>query len=386
MPYTTYIKNYSEQQIELYFSDTPHYTVRSQLKNAGWHWNATKECWTIRLSRDAEKQAISIGASDGTPPNSNPEVATEQMDLNSIRRSMSTLFKDPAFMTYSLQQIDEYLNGLSGKEPKYVHVDQSSADGAVFVLADQVNVQFATVGIVRAPERVDECKQIYSIDSPFAQTPIRNVACSSPYVIYNNSVYGIVAVSDTDFIRSVINHTRQLNIADSYTDIWVYRLKRPCPNHQVQSVTAYVASDRSCVEQPINVTYCPVCQRYYINADQYRAFVHSNGLPYLRIQSFDTPDYSSWREESLLHYMGYNVSSVDGLSQQERWHILEHAVDTKAMSKAEVIAFLEFLIHQNENNCRFVNAVDKWRIDVQHIRNYRIAEQKYVRGRFVLKL
>ena len=386
MPYTTYVKNYSTQQIELYFDTVPHYSVRSQLKSCGWYWNAEKMCWFARLSRDAERQAISFGASDGTPPESNPEVVAVEMDLESIRSSMAILFKDQKFKTYSLHQINEYLDGLSGSKPEFVCVDQPGADCAAFVLADPINLKFATVGITNDSEQVNEYKHIFSANSQFAQNLIRNVAYSRPYVLYRNSIYGIIGISDTEFIRRIITHTSRLNTPDSYVDVWVYRLKRPCQNHNIESVTAYIASDRSSVEQPINVAYCPVCQRYYINADQYRAFIQRNGLPYLRLKSLTAPDYSSWQEESLLHYMGYNVNAVDNLSSHERWHILEHAIDTKAMSKIEVISFLEFLIHQNENNHRFDNACEKWKTDVQYIRNYRMSDQKYVRGRLVLHL
>lgn len=95
----------------------------------------------------------------------------------------------------------------------------------------------------------------------------------------------------------------------------------------MESVTAYVASDRAYQEEPINVAYCPVCNRYYINAEQYRAFTKMHGLPYIRLRMDAPQDYSCWKEESLLHQMGYNVNTVDNLSETERRSILEHAID-----------------------------------------------------------
>lgn len=386
MSHATYIKNYSDQKIELYFDSVPNYSIRSQLKNYGWYWIAEKMCWSTCLSQSAERQAISIGATDGTLPESNPEIATDKMELNSIQAAMVAIFKNTVFKSYSLSQINDYLNSLTGANPKFVHVNQVGADCAAFILADPVNLKFATVGITNNSTLANEYKQIFDANSSFAETLIRNVAYARPYVLYRNSVYGIIGVSDTEYIRQVITHTQQLNLSYSYADIWVYRFKRPCQKHNVQSVTAYIASDRSLIEQPINVAYCPVCQRYYINADQYRTFIHRNGLPYLRLKSFIQPDYASWQKESLLHYMGYNVNTVDNLSNHDRWHILEHAIDTKAMSKIEVISFLEFLIHQNGNNPRFAKAIQKWKIDVQYIRNYRIREQKYIRGRLLIRI
>ena len=200
-----------------------------------------------------------------------------------------------------------------------------------------------------------------------------------------SEIFGIIGVSDTTFTRTIISHNRNLNLPNAYADIWVYRLKMPCTHHNVQSVTAYVASDRSPVEQPLNVAYCPVCQRYYINADQYRSFTHAHGLPYIRLRIADTPDYRNWQEESPLHHMGYNVSAAEDLTSDQRHAILEHAIDTGVMSKIDVISFLEFLIHNAEHNPCLVNASTKWRTDAEHIRYYQLHEQRYVRGRLLLR-
>ena len=308
------------------------------------------------------------------------------MDLDAIRESMVSLFKNSTFRTYSLQQITDYLDNLSGGTPMLVNVDQvNPANTAIcaVVLTNPMQLKFEKLCVVQDSRLANEYRKVYHIDSPFAQNVMRSIAFRRPYLLFKNNVYGIIGVSDTEFTRNIIAHTRNLNLPNAYADVWVYRLKMPCKHHNVQSVTAYVASDRSPVERPINVAYCPICQRYYINADQYRAFTQSHGLPYIRLRTDASTDYRTWQEESLLHHMGYNVNALEGLSADKRHSILEHAIDTGAMSKIEVISFLEFLIHNAEFNPRFASACDKWRVDAAYIRNYRLHEQRYVRGRLL---
>lgn len=383
-----YIKDFSAQEIKLYFSDVPSKSIRTQLKANGWIWNPTELYWYTDLSKADEEFAKSIGAIDGTPANSNPDISPVEMDLDAIRESMVALFKNSTFRNYSLQQISDYLDSLSGGTPMFVNVDQVNQENTAIcavVLTNPVQLKFEKLCVVQDSQLANEYRNVYHIDSPFAQNVMRSIALRRPYLLFKNNIFGIIGVSDTSFTRSIISHTRNLNLPNAYADVWVYRLKMPCKHHNVQSVTAYVASDRSTVEQPINVAYCPVCQRYYINADQYRSFTHAYGLPYIRLRTDAVPDYRSWQEESLLHHMGYNVNAAEDLTPDQRHAILEHAIDTGAMSKIDVVSFLEFLIHNAEYNPRFVNAINKWRADVEHIRNYHLQEQRYVRGRLLFR-
>ena len=109
-----YIKDFSAQEIKLYFSDVPSKSIRTQLKANGWIWNPTELYWYTDLSKADEEFAKSIGAIDGTPANSNPDISPVEMDLDAIRESMVALFKNSTFRNYSLQQISDYLDSLSG--------------------------------------------------------------------------------------------------------------------------------------------------------------------------------------------------------------------------------------------------------------------------------
>jgi len=386
MPYIYYIKSYADKQIELYFENVPHYSVRSVLKSNGWYWLAEKVCWTTSLSKQSEQLAISLGAIDGTAPNSNPATSTDQMDLSFIRKSMCQKFKSRVFEQYSLRQIKDYLDNLPKSNPLFpifISSEQSNANCVKVLLGNLENNNLEWIVLTDNAESIDEYQNVYSLDSPFAKALLRSVAFSRSYILYKDAVYEIYSVTDTAFLKCVIQHTQKLNDTSDYVDVWIYRLKSPCHPEHMESVTAFISSDRAYREQPINVTYCPICNRYFINIEQYRAFTKMHGLPYIRLKMDISPDYSAWQEESLLHLMGYNVSSVDNLSDGERRAILEHAIDTDPSLKPRIIGFLEFLIHQNENNMRFVNACSKWRSDVEHIRKHRISEQRYIRGRLL---
>ena len=157
----------------------------------------------------------------------------------------------------------------------------------------------------------------------------------------------------------------------------------PCSTHPkaIESVTAYVPVSGDALLKEINIYHCPECKKYYINAEQYIGFAKKYGLPNVRLRLKATEhisDFSNLREESILHFIGYNVSENDNLSEDERRKKLLHALNTHAMTKAEIISFLEYLIHRSEGNIRFYNACAKWKRDAEFIRNYALDKQKKI--------
>ena len=146
MAYRYYIKNYSLQELELYFESIPSASARTLLKQNRWIWNSTRGCWTTYLSSQAEQIAKSLGAVDGTTPSSNPATNTEKMDLGLIRRSMSETFNAPEFQACSLKEIKAYLNTITEPKPQYIKLDPEYANGFVVLLCDS-NSRFTMIGI-----------------------------------------------------------------------------------------------------------------------------------------------------------------------------------------------------------------------------------------------
>lgn len=185
-------------------------------------------CWVAPLSKQSEQFSLSLGASDGTPQNSNPAIASVKMNLDSIKESLCKIFNSTVFKDYSLYQINEYLDSLPASKPLLIQIDQDSDECAAVSLCNPINLDFDTIVITSNHEFVDEQRNRYDFDSPFAMAVIRSITFSRPYILYKNAVYGIMGVSETTFLKRIIYHTHTLNCANGYKDVWIYRLKRPC--------------------------------------------------------------------------------------------------------------------------------------------------------------
>lgn len=175
-------------------------------------------------------------------------------------------------------------------------------------------------------------------------------------------------------------------------EIWVYTNKSPCSSHPkaIESVTAYVTSMRTMQEHPLNINYCNVCGRYYINTEQYNEYARRYGHPILNLcfdeeAASDKYDYSTWQQESVLHFMGYNVNAEADLSPEERREVLVTALDNEILTKAQVVSFLEGLIYRGKRRYNMRNAVLKWSSDLEYIRDYQLNTQRKVKGTFYLR-
>ena len=169
--------------------------------------------------------------------------------------------------------------------------------------------------------------------------------------------------------------------------IWIYKGKTPCNIHKGDAVQlrAEVTSVRDGKEYPINVFYCPKCKKFYINVESFNAYAKRYGIPMVNLEysySGVNSGFGNFKEESLLHFLGYNVNASENLTQTQRRKILSEAIDAKIVTKQGIIRFLERLIARNKNRENFTDAVYKWRTDLVFVSNYKILDQKEVIGVF----
>ena len=200
-------------------------------------------------------------------------------------------------------------------------------------------------------------------------------------------MYCIKYYTDTDLIRKIKRHRDYFTNQSDIPEIWIYSMKMPCHSHpnSLELVNAYVKVDSVSYLCRLTVYYCSVCDKYYINSEQYSAFAKKYGLPFIKLRSEKrggNADFSEWKEESTLHIMGYNVNMNENLSDDERREKLVHAMKTGSLEDYEIISFLEFLIYRNEGKYNFENACDKWRSDIEFVRNYNVNGRKNALARF----
>lgn len=168
--------------------------------------------------------------------------------------------------------------------------------------------------------------------------------------------------------------------------IWIYRMHDPCRTHSdmVEPVTAKVPSVRDREPHAMNIAYCRHCKKYYITSTSFNLYASKYGMPLIQIaiaQTQDTKcDYALWREESVLHFIGYNVSAVHALSAAQRQQILVEALDAGLVTKPHTVAFLEGLIRRNRTRENYRYAVSKWEDDLRFVLDYKVDRQRHVCG------
>ncbi len=227
---------------------------------------------------------------------------------------------------------------------------------------------------------------IYWQDRSISRAVFRAISTGKPWVCYNSEECQVMTYSQTNLLSVMLGAKSDSNNISS-ANIWIYKAKSPCPSHidQVEAVTAYVTSVQDNMRHPINVSYCRKCKKYFINTTSFNIYSKKYGMPLIKLS---TPgegsfgDYASWREESVLHFLGYNVNSQDNLSEAERQRILTQSMEAGYISKPKIISFLETMIKLNEGQDRKANAVFKWKKDLKYVLDYKIDKQRKVYGMF----
>ena len=89
-------------------------------------------------------------------------------------------------------------------------------------------------------------------------------------------------------------------------------------------------------------------------------------------------DYTSFKQESVLRLMGYNVNVLDNLTEIQRQKILMLIVDEGVLSVAEIRSYLQWLINRGNKTPRLKNACLKWEADSEFIKQYGIEKRTVI--------
>ena len=387
-----YFKDYSSNIIELYFSCVPSYKIRTELKQNFWRYNPNKQCWFAPLSASHEALAKHLGAKDGTS-DQNAHLKSGHSPLDQISDDVREKLKSLGLASTDDAQIKEFLSTLDGPVPTVVPLApqySDRADGMVVTLFS-MSGNMIPIGITTDVTQQNSAENIFWLNRSISDAIIKGIIQQKPWVLFRGEPCLIAFYADTQLLKNIRNHSAYFLNDSSLAEIWIYSLKMPCHAHSnsIEMVTAYIPAVNSFEIYPINIYYCPICEKYYINSDQYQSFAKRHGLPHVRLMfarnANGNIDFSAWRSESPLHIMGYNVGNNDHLSSEARHQTLLHILNTNTMKKHEIISFLEFLIHKNDGNLRFENACSKWREDAEFLRNYNLDDQRKVVGRFKLR-
>lgn len=122
--------------------------------------------------------------------------------------------------------------------------------------------------------------------------------------------------------------------------------------------------------------YCKDCNVHYIYNFEYEE-LKSFGIPLCSIFEYEkfvkTLDIDfDFNQESIIHSYGYNVNSIDELSEEQRRGILKFVIENGIMRKHEVIALINHFINLRKNTLKHQYAIEKWKSDLRFLNQTKI--------------
>lgn len=191
---------------------------------------------------------------------------------------------------------------------------------------------------------------------------------------------------DSNHIIKTYSHVSK---TENYHDspektVYVYfRLTNTCVTqaHPIETVTMQVKDSITSAMLKVNVYHCKKCDRYFVNHEMLAGFIKRNQHPAFH--------YCVVRDDSLmlspmseLMMYGYNVKEGE-LTDRERQRILRFLIDTKLMTKHDIIRSLQFKVEFNGKKSSNANAKVKWEDDIRFVSQYGTVGQKTINGKLV---
>lgn len=146
-------------------------------------------------------------------------------------------------------------------------------------------------------------------------------------------------------------------------------------NGDVVQLHGLVFCESSKCYEVIAMSYNKDLDMYYVDSQVYRRFREMHGYPIVKYVSHSKGGLLELQEESLLHCLGYNVSSADGLSDAARHRMLASFVDLGFFDVHSIVRHLTFLINRNGKTRK--NACEKWENDLAFIVDYRLDSDRF---------
>lgn len=146
-----------------------------------------------------------------------------------------------------------------------------------------------------------------------------------------------------------------------------------------------IAPNGTIIEMEFPAVCCSICGTVYVFENIYKK-MRSYGVVQCRVVDVGNMycdgvcnGLGEWNVESKLHTYGYNVSSNENLTEEQRRCILYHVLANCEMSRWEITNHLEFLISLNQNKRNFEHAVAKWQRDLEYVNTIEYTELDVVK-------
>lgn len=251
------------------------------------------------------------------------------------------------------------------------------------------------IDIVSKKEQADRSKNIYWVGQPLAAAIIGALNTHSERRFLCEGIrYRIISFRKFENAEKYQAAIGRFSDGKTPQTVFVYSHKqiKTFEAGDYECVTAMVPCQRFDYLVPVTVYYDKKRQRYFMNEVTYTDTLLRYGLPYLRVQLYSTEtdiyrNSHSLNAHSELNLLGYSVSASEGLSITQRQELLARIIDSRIMSKTEIINHIEWLIRTRKHIPRMLNAVAEWQADLRFVNGYRMDHQRSICvGRFISKM
>lgn len=202
----------------------------------------------------------------------------------------------------------------------------------------------------------------------------------------NNILNAVDVVIDK--LRPNINEHDSIEFVDLLVKTNIFKCIN---NHQLEQIKANIDimdCNGTIVTKSFPAGYCKECNHFFVLEKDFERLKRYGVLlcrvvteeMYRGISAFNI---SNLKAESVLHQVGYNVSSVDDLSTEQRREILRRVVDFGLYSISGLCSFLDYLIDKNlrVKSRDMSSAINKWQADRDYIANYNIENCRQVNAK-----
>lgn len=291
---------------------------------------------------------------------------SETQEKEGIPKIDETLFKLSAYQKFD-REIVEILATVNGKE-KYIRVLTSVKDEDNRKCVANEMLERASVALGRELLGRIAHDQLDEFTSGIGKIKIYN------YKVWpgqDHHLDGFTKFCDPDKMQDITIMSQK-------------NIDRDSEEYEMVTALVYCANR----EEPVymDVYYSRRQNRYFINEETYRVYRARYGLPYVRLvpgESGGKLDYGDLRQNSELNLYGYTVAKAAEMTTGARQRLLQQLMDNGLMSKHQIVNHLEWLIHRQSGRIRMEDACDCWREDLRFVNNYKIQDQRKIRGRFV---
>ena len=178
---------------------------------------------------------------------------------------------------------------------------------------------------------------------------------------------------------------KMIDFVDIVVKTNVFKCNKNHNIEQIQAKVNVVDYFGDVAEITVSAGYCKECNCYFILEKDFN-HLKTYGVILCRIisekvyRSSNTSNIYDLKAESILHQAGYNVSSAEDLSTEQRREILRRVIDSGLYSLSGLCSFLDYLIDKNlrVTTRNMSSAISKWSSDRKYIVNYNKEEQRQV--------